>query len=517
MTLFDNFSVRAKLALGPAVCLALLGLSASAALWGFSRLRSGLDAVYLERLPSYTFAAELDAKVRDINGLINRSIASEALGYSAKEVEGVDQALNQLLAGVDTDLKKHLDTGISAEERAALQGISESYAKYQKSIKDALDLKSTALVTASSYLTTAQNEYERLLKATTQLSHTKLQQAGEDVAAARADTERAQGLVLIGAIGATAAGVALSWVLASGLLRRLHSLSKAVSALEQGDLTLPLQAQGSDEVGHVMSGVETVRQRLAQSMYAVHQATESVRIAASEIAAGNTDLGHRTETTSSSLQQTASSMQMLSGAVNENAHAAGRASQAAAQAADAARSGGDVMQKVVHTMGDISESSRRIAEITGVIDGIAFQTNILALNAAVEAARAGEQGRGFAVVAGEVRTLAQRSASAAKEITQLIRSSADRVESGSQLVQQAGTAIEGLVGRVRDVSDLVVGIRAATEQQSGEISQMSSTLGSLDQSTQQNAALVEQGTAAAESLRVQADKLSEAVRQFRVH
>jgi methyl-accepting chemotaxis protein len=505
MKLFDDFSVRAKLAFGPAVCLVLLGVSAVVALWGFARLREGLDAVYAERLPSYTFAAQLDSSVRDINGLINQSIASEAVGYSAKEVAGVDSALVKLMAQLDQDLIKRQQGAESAADKQALQAISASYAKYQKSIKDALDLKSTALVTASSFLTTAQKEYELLLRATSEFSQTKLREAGEDVAAARFATERAQALIGLVALGATAAGLVLSWVLASGLMRRLRVLSGTVSALAEGNLMAPVQAEGSDEVGHLMSGLETVRQHLFQSMHAVHQATESVRLAAGEIAAGNADLGHRTEATSSSLQETAASMQLLSGAVNENAHAAGRASQAAAEAAESARSGGQVMHQVVSTMGDITDSSRRIAEITGVIDGIAFQTNILALNAAVEAARAGEQGRGFAVVASEVRTLAQRSANAAKEITQLIRSSSERVQAGSQLVQQAGSVIEGLVGRVGDVSQLVVAIRSATEQQSSEISQMSAALGSLDQSTQQNAALVEQGTAAAESLRMQAD------------
>ncbi|HEY8355888.1 MAG TPA: methyl-accepting chemotaxis protein, partial [Ramlibacter sp.] len=235
-----------------------------------------------------------------------------------------------------------------------------------------------------------------------------------------------------------------------------------------------------------------------------------------EIAHGNTSLGTRTETTSASLQQTAASMHQLTDAVKDNAHASERASTTATGVAVAARASSEVMARVVQTMGDISGASRRIAEITGVIDAIAFQTNILALNAAVEAARAGEHGRGFAVVASEVRNLAQRASAAAKEIAGLIHTSATSVKTGNDLVNQAGGSIEQLVDEVAAVADLLAGIRTATVQQSEEIRQINIALTSLDSATLQNAALVEESTAAALSLRAQSDTLADILGRFRM-
>ncbi len=255
--------------------------------------------------------------------------------------------------------------------------------------------------------------------------------------------------------------------------------------------------------------------RIAQVVHDVQMAVGGITTASHEIASGNQDLSSRTEQTASSLQQTASSMEQLTGTVQQTADSARTASQLASSAADAAQRGGQVVAQVVHSMEGISASSRKIAEIIGVIDGIAFQTNILALNAAVEAARAGEQGRGFAVVAGEVRNLAQRAANSAREIKSLIGASVDNVESGSRLVQEAGSTMSDIVSGVQRVTDIIAEISAAASEQSGGIGQVGQAVSQLDQMTQQNAALVEQSAAAAEALRQQADRLSEAVRAFR--
>ncbi len=257
-------------------------------------------------------------------------------------------------------------------------------------------------------------------------------------------------------------------------------------------------------------------QRIEASIATVRASTESIATASGEIAQGSGDLSHRTELTASNLQQTSSSMQTLTSQLGQASLAAGRADELAGSARQVAQRGGEVVEQVVTTMQDIHASSRKIADIIGVIDGIAFQTNILALNAAVEAARAGGQGRGFAVVASEVRALAQRSAGAAREIKQLIGTSVDRVEAGSQLVGEAGRTMRDILGSVQSVGDIVGEITGAASAQSRSISEVNGAIVQLDGMTQQNAALVEQSAAAAESLREQATRLAEAVSQFRL-
>jgi methyl-accepting chemotaxis protein-2 (aspartate sensor receptor) len=259
-----------------------------------------------------------------------------------------------------------------------------------------------------------------------------------------------------------------------------------------------------------------MQDRLRALVGDIRHSADSIQTASTEVAVGNQDLSQRTEQTASSLQQAASSMTQLTSTVNQSAEAASQANQMAGSASAVALRGGEVVSQVVSTMNDINQSSRKIADIIGVIDGIAFQTNILALNAAVEAARAGEQGRGFAVVAGEVRSLAQRSAEAAKEIKGLIGSSVDRVEAGSRLVGDAGSTMNEIVASVQRVSGIIGEITAAAAEQSAGIGQVSSSVGQLDQMTQQNAALVEQSAAAAESLKGQAARLAQLVSVFRL-
>ncbi|MCO5099815.1 MAG: methyl-accepting chemotaxis protein [Burkholderiaceae bacterium] len=266
--------------------------------------------------------------------------------------------------------------------------------------------------------------------------------------------------------------------------------------------------------GSLLHGLQTMVGALRRTIEQVHESTESIRTASSEIAVGNVDLSQRTEETASNLQQTASSLEELTSTVRQTADSARTANQLASTASGAAARGGDVVEQVVSTMGEINESSRRIADIIGTIDGIAFQTNILALNAAVEAARAGEQGRGFAVVASEVRSLAQRSAEAAREIKTLIEASVERVDSGSRLVGDAGAAMREIVVSVQRVTDIIGEITAASAEQSGGIDQINVAIAQLDQMTQQNAALVEESAAAAESLKQQAASLAEVVGVF---
>ena len=296
--------------------------------------------------------------------------------------------------------------------------------------------------------------------------------------------------------------------------RTAETLAAVAERMVAADGTVSFEATRIDTADATTRKLLTALRHIEQSIQQVRQAADSIRTASGEIASGNADLSSRTEQTASNLQQTASSMEQLTGTVRHSADAAAQANQLASSAAQVAQRGGSVVSQVVATMDEINASSKKIADIIGVIDGIAFQTNILALNAAVEAARAGEQGRGFAVVAGEVRSLAQRSAEAAKQIKALIGTSVDKVEAGSRLVGDAGQTMSEIVASVQRVSDIIGEISAAAAEQSQGIGQVNTAVTQLDQMTQQNAALVEQSAAAAESLKDQAQRLAGVVARF---
>ncbi len=305
-----------------------------------------------------------------------------------------------------------------------------------------------------------------------------------------------------------------AWLIRS-IRQPLTQANSLAASIAKGDLSMQVDTSRGDEFGDLMKSLASMNASLGQMVNQVRHSTDSIANASSEIAVGNNDLAQRTEQTSSNLQSTASSMDHLTQTVQVSADNARQASTLAATASTVAERGGAVVRQVVTTMEEINASSRKIADIIGVIDSIAFQTNILALNAAVEAARAGEQGRGFAVVASEVRSLAQRSAEAAKEIKMLINTSVDKVASGTQLVSDAGVTMNDIVQSVRKVVDVIGEITAASGEQSSGISEINGAIGNLDQMTQQNAALVEQSAAAAESLRDQADQLARAVAVFK--
>ena len=341
-------------------------------------------------------------------------------------------------------------------------------------------------------------------------------QAAAEVQAAAAANELSHALVLgVCLLGAGLAfGLGL-WITRSitGPMRQALDVAQSVAA---GDLQVQINARGRDEAAQMLQALAAMRDQLAHTVADVRRNAEGVASASSQIAQGNQDLSQRTEEQASALQQTAASMEQLGGTVRHNADNAQQANQLALGASDVATRGGAVVAQVVSTMKDIEAGSRRIADIIGTIDGIAFQTNILALNAAVEAARAGEAGRGFAVVAGEVRNLAQRAAGAAKEIKDLITDSVQRVDQGSALADQAGHTMQEVVSAIKRVTDLMGEISAASREQSQGVSQVGEAVTQMDHVTQQNAALVEQSAAAAEHLRSQAQRLVQAVAVFRL-
>ncbi len=323
--------------------------------------------------------------------------------------------------------------------------------------------------------------------------------------------------LLIGAVVLSLGlAIATTVVLIRGITIPLQQAISIARRVASGDLGSSIDTHSRNELGDLLRSLKAMNESLVNVVASVRQSSDSIATGSSQIATGNADLSHRTERQASNLQQTAASMEQLTSTVKTNAETALQAEQLAKVASSVATEGGVTVGHVVATMEQISASSRKISDIIGVIDGIAFQTNILALNAAVEAARAGEQGRGFAVVAGEVRSLAQRSAQAAKEIKTLISDSVEKVEVGSQQVNDAGRTMSEIVQKVKRVSDLIAEISAATTEQTADISQVSGAVNQLDQVTQQNAALVEQSAAAAESLQQQAARLVDAVAIFKL-
>jgi len=318
----------------------------------------------------------------------------------------------------------------------------------------------------------------------------------------------------------TFAGIALTlwfwYFLETGIINPLHQALLATQTMTGGDLTGKLETTRTDDMGHFLSALRQLNINLHSIISDVHNNFERIQTSTHEIARGNMDLSSRTEAQAASLQETASSMEQLAATVENNARHASAANEMANKATSVAQSGGHIVDQVIATIGEINDSSRKIVDIIGIIDGIAFQTNILALNAAVEAARAGEQGRGFAVVASEVRSLAQRSATAAREIKELIDTSVHKVDSGTVLANNAGTTMHEIISSVRQVNDIMAEISQASGEQSTGISQVNQAVTQMDDVTQQNAALVEQAAAATAALEQQAGELMNALSVFKL-
>ena len=346
----------------------------------------------------------------------------------------------------------------------------------------------------------------------------EMQQAGTKALLDRSMHDDQQRMMILFGCGALALllGSGLAVWLARSIVAPLQGALIIAKQAAAGELTTHIVVEGKDETSELLQALKNLNESLSKTVGEVRAGTQTITSASQEIAAGNAHLSARTESQASSLEQTASSMEELTSTVKQNADNARQANQLAVSASSVAVKGGAVVAQVVNTMGSIKESSRKIVDIIGVIDGIAFQTNILALNAAVEAARAGEQGRGFAVVAAEVRSLAQRSASAAKEIKSLIGDSVDKVDNGSKLVDEAGHTMQLIVTSIKQVADIMGEITAATQEQSNGIEEVNEAITQMDEMTQQNAALVEQAAAAAGSMQEQAQKLSGAVSMFKL-
>ena len=406
----------------------------------------------------------------------------------------------------------------SAAETALLQQVQAAAQKAKPEIESAMQAADDGdTVTASLNLMTRAAPAESIWRQ--QLGELiALQNRLNDQAAASAEAiqSRARWIGGVLVVAAMALGLLIAWRITASITQPIARAVVVAERIARGDLTSQVEVRIHDETGRLLEAIAAMQDRLRSLVAEIGQAADSILVASSEVASGNQDLSIRTEQTSHNLQGASQALGDLTGTVAQSAQAAHQANGLAAKASTAAAEGGEVVTQVVQTMDAISASSRKISDITSVIDSIAFQTNILALNAAVEAARAGEQGRGFAVVASEVRGLAGRAANAAREIKALINDSTQQVQAGATLVNHAGDSIAQLVQSVRQVSSIMAEITAATQEQSQRITEVSHSVGSLEEMTQQNAALVEEGAAAAESLKDQAGRLTQMVHTFRL-
>ncbi len=436
--------------------------------------------------------------------------------------EGIRKDFDERVAAITAEItpiqEGIVTTAITADDKAALEKIATARAFLRGQAEAVKQLKTTGDAAARQAFS------DTVYKPGTKVyldaidKYVAVQARERDATRAAAMDARRQMMMVAALVAAVVFGFGmfLAAMLVRSINRPLARAMAVAEAIAAGDLTQEVPESRGDEFGHLLRSLSSMAVKLRTLVAEVRTGTESVSTASNEIANGNQDLSNRTEQTASNLQQTASSMEELTSTVTQSADTARQASQLASTAAQAATHGGEVVGQVVVSMQNISNASRKIADIIGTIDGIAFQTNILALNAAVEAARAGEQGRGFAVVAAEVRSLAKRSAEAAKEIKILITASEETVQSGSQQVTQAGAAMAEIVSSVRRVSDLIGEISAASNEQRDGISHVNSAVANLDQMTQQNAALVEESAAAATGLRDQAQYLAQVVSVFNV-
>jgi methyl-accepting chemotaxis protein len=516
MNLLARLRIAQRLGVGFATVLALSVVVGVFSVSRLARVNDNTKDLATNWLPATRSLGEYSLDV----STIRRAEASSILSGKPDVIAAQLQRVNAQKAKAAEAWKAYASTVTTADERALANAIQAAQERYYAAVQADFAAASASSGDRERVVASFEGESKAAFDALLAAIHqdVELQTKGGDSAYAESqDTYSSARWAVVGLLAAAVgAGAALAFVISRSIIRPLARALGIAETVAAGDLTSDAKSSDADETGQLLRALGRMNASLVTIVSNVRNSSDSIATGSSQIAAGNADLSQRTEEQASNLQQTAASMEELTATVKQNADAARAATQIASSASSAAAMGGRVMGQVVATMEEISQSSRKIVDIIGVIDGIAFQTNILALNAAVEAARAGEQGRGFAVVASEVRTLAQRSAEAAKEIKGLIGASVQKVESGTQLVDEAGKSMAHIVTEVSRVNDLISEISASSVEQSTGIVQVGDAMQQLDQVTQQNAALVEESAAAAESLRVQAAQLAQMVAVFRM-
>lgn len=514
MISLSNLKIGTRLGIGFSLVLVCATLVLALSLWRMSNLHGNTQRIVNEDVASLAASLEM----REAGWSLALALRRIAAPTDASEGERETKRLDEIVAGYgkSEELLQRLST--DAASKAALAPVLAQRRELMPVVQ-----KIRENAASGNYFDAAS-----MLKVDFAPLHDKwmtslsalTEQQQRNMKTIYADSEGNYAVTRIGmlifGILTIALGALVAFFITRTIIAPLQRAASIADTIAGGDLSASIEPGGLDEAGQLVNSLKSMQGNLVNTVNRIKQGTETISVASREIASGNADLSARTEAQASSLEETASSMEELTTTVKQNAENARQANQLVVSASDSAVKGGSVVGEVVNTMGAIKESSRKIVDIIGVIDGIAFQTNILALNAAVEAARAGEQGRGFAVVAAEVRNLAQRSAGAAKEIKALIGDSVEKVDAGGKLVDEAGRTMSEIVGSVKRVADIMSEITAASEEQSSGIEEVNRAIAQMDEMTQQNAALVEQAAAAAQSMQDQAQRLAQAVDVFRL-
>jgi len=514
MKFLSDLRIGQRLALGFAIVLALSIFTTTLSLIQLNALADAAQAMLDEPIKKERLASDwsknTNVSVTRTSAII-KSSDTALVQFFAKGTEETNRSTSEYV--------KQLEPMLTSEaEKTAYAKAMSVRSTYQESRNRALKLKEAGQIEASNevlekvYLPAA-DVYQQSIVSLLTLQRTRLDQLHQRIEDIRSKARNM--VVLLGCL-AIAFSIACATWLTRSIVRPVAKAVDVARRVAAGDLTADPQVESKDEIGQLQEALKHMNGQLQRIVREIREGSDAITTASSEIASGNHDLSARTEQQAGVLEETASSMEEMTSTVSQTADNARQAAQLASAASDVASRGGAVVAQVVDTMRAIDASSQKIADIIGVIDGIAFQTNILALNAAVEAARAGEQGRGFAVVAGEVRNLAHRSAAAAKEVKDLITDSVDKVGSGARLVDQAGATMEEIVGSVGRVTGIIGEISAATEEQRAGIGQINDAVAQMDQVTQQNAALVEEAAAASAAMQDQASQLARVVSVFKV-
>ncbi|MBP6365917.1 MAG: MCP four helix bundle domain-containing protein [Nitrosomonas sp.] len=512
--MLQNLTIKSRLVFVISLLSLLLVGVGSLGGYGLNQINSAFKSVYEDRtIPLGDLGLIVDRMQR-----VRLNTATSAYGRNAELVKQQQTMTDQRDAEVANFWQKFMATNLTPEEATLAENFTQHWKAYTESRN-----RTVSLATAGDYDAAIANmtgDAGAKFTAAHEIALKLLTLQRDESAKEYAEAQKQYEEILLISSVVIALGIFLAIIIGFLLIRAIVApLTEAITianAVASGDLTSRIEVNSTNETGRLLQALKTMNDNLVDLVGKVRMSTDSIATASSEIASGNSDLSQRTEEQASSLEETASSMEELTSTVKQNADNARQANQLASGASEIAVKGGTVVGQVVQTMSSINESSKKIVDIISVIDGIAFQTNILALNAAVEAARAGEQGRGFAVVATEVRTLAQRSAAAAKEIKELINDSVRKVEDGTRLVDEAGATMDEIVSAVKRVTDIMSEISAASDEQSSGIEQVNQAVTQMDEVTQQNAALVEEAAAAAESMQEQAQSLTQAVTLFKL-